>query len=173
MKLRGTKVILFMLVVFLAPFVKAQVSKNDIKELLLVQGINNVDQKASDLFNAYYSSTDTKLQDWGMAAGESAVSGICMGLNQSRTAGYKNTSWMPGFVQDWYQQSFASDVVLSKAFTWQKVWRDMDYATDRMAYEDLKRLFKNDSYKAAAVQFVVKNIAAALIRNEMKSGRLF
>ena len=174
MKLRGTKVILFLLYVCIAaPLIRPQVTKDDIKELLIAQGMENVGHKASELFNEYYASHRVTNYDWGKAAGESALSGICMGLNQSRTANYSNVSWMPAAVRNWYNNSFSSDLLFSKAFTWQKVWREFDYASDRMAYNDLKYLFKNNSYKAAALQFIIKNIAALIVRNEMKNGRMF
>lgn len=173
MKLLRTKVILLMfLVCYAAPIAMAQVTKGDIRELLLAQGMDNVNQRAEKLFGEYYSSHRVTGGDWTKSLGESALSGVCMGLNQSRAAGYTNISWMPSFLKSWYNNSFSSDNVYSKSLTWQKVWRELDYASDRMAYEGLRNLFKDNTLKAAAVQFIVKNIAGFMVRNEMKSGRL-
>ncbi len=172
MKLRGTKIFIYLAILSLAPCVIAQVTQDEIKELLIVQEIKNVDQRSKDLYETYYSGTEIGTLDWGKAVGESAASGICMALYQSRTAGYKNLSWMPDFVRSWYTQSFASDNVYSKIFTWQKIWRETDYAADRTAFDAFRHLFKNNYFKAAIAHFLVKNFTAMMVRNEFKSGKL-
>ena len=172
MKLKEIKIILSLLVIAAAPLITAQVTRDDIKELLAVQGVNNINERADKLFEAYNSSLDVEAIAWGKAAGESAFSGICMAMHQSRTAGYNNVSWMPGVLQDWYKVSFATDNVYGKSLTWQKIWREMDYTSDRIAFDEIRRLFKNNYFEAVIAHFLVKNITAALVRNEFKSGRL-
>lgn len=172
MKLSYLKIILFLIVLVASPILNAQVTRDDIKELLAVQGAKNIDENADKLYEAYTSSLEFDATDWSRSAGESALSGLSMAMHQSRTAGYKNISWMPGFMQDWYKISFATDNVYGKSLTWQKIWREMDYTTDRIAFDEMRRLFKNNYWEAVIAHFLVKNLTAFMVRNEFKSGRL-
>ena len=150
----------------------AQVTQDNIKQLLVIQGVDNPNAQAEYLYNRYTETKQHSLLELGQAISESALSGISMGLHQSRTAGYTNTGWMPKFMQDWYSSTVKTDNVYGKSLTWQKIFREADYMSDRLAYEDLDRYFNGKWYLAALTHLLVKNISGMMVRNEMRSGKL-
>jgi hypothetical protein len=164
--------IILIAVIIISSFANAQITKDNIKQLLIVQGVENPDAQAEGLYNQYTEGKQFDMLQLNKALGESALSGISMGLYQSRNACYQNVSWMPKFMQDWYSTTIKTDKVYGKSLTWQKIWREADYVSDRQAYEDLNRFFDGKWYLAAATHMFVKNLTGAMIRNKMSSGRL-
>lgn len=150
----------------------AQLTKDDIKEILALQGNQvtaNIDEQAEYLYDRYTEKTSYKTEDAVTGFGQSILSGISMGAHQSKTAGYTNVSWMPKFMQDWYGVTKKTDDVFGKSLTWQKIWRESDYVNDRNGYSDLNRFFGNKWYLTLASHLFVKNASAAFIRAKMRS----
>lgn len=164
--------IILIAVIILSSFANAQITKDNIKQLLIVQGVDNPDVQAENLYNQYTDNKQFDMFQLNKALGESALSGISMGLYQSRNACYQNVSWMPKFMQNWYSTTIQTDKIYGKSLTWQKIWREADYMSDRQAYEDLNRFFDGKWYFAAITHLFVKNLTGAMIRNKMSSGRL-
>jgi hypothetical protein len=164
--------IILIAVMIISSFANAQITRDNIKQLLVAQGVDNPELQADNLYNQYSEGKSFDMMALNKALGESALSGISMGLYQSRNACYKNVGWMPKFMQDWYSAALKTDKVYGKSLTWQKIWREADYIGDRMAYEDLNRYFDGKWYFAALTHMFVKNLTGAMVRNKMSSGRL-
>lgn len=150
----------------------AQLTKENIKEILALQGTQvtaNIDEQADYLYERYIENTSYKTKDAVTGFGQSILSGISMGAHQCKTAGYTNTGWMPKFMQDWYGVTKKTDEVFGKSLTWQKIWRESDYVNDRNGYNDLNRFFGDKWYLTLASHLLVKNTAAALLRAKMRS----
>jgi hypothetical protein len=97
-----------------------------------------------------------------------------MGLVQSRNSYYpKNISWLPQFMQNWYMDKPGVNNIFGQFFTWQKIFRETDYMSDRLAYDDLNRFFEGKWYLAALTDIFIKNLTGAMIRNKMNSGNFF
>ena len=149
----------------------AQITEDNIKQLLIVQGISNPESRAKDLYNEYTENKQVDLSVLNTALAESALSGVSMGLNQSRNSyTTKDIAWLPKFMQSWYMNSCGTDNIFGKFFTWQKIFREADYMSDRLAYEDLNRFFEGKWYLAAISDIFIKNITGAMIRNKMNTG---
>jgi len=151
----------------------AKVTREDVRELLRLQGVENLEQAADMLYQKYLDAEKGKTGDLEEGIGKSAVSGISMGLYQSRNGCYTHTSWLPGFMQDWYKKTVTTDMILGKSLTWQKVWRETDYIADRAAFNTLSDYFGDQWYFAVISHMIVKNTTAELIRHKMKYGRFF
>ena len=108
------------------------------------------------------------------AVGFSTISGISLGSHESFTFGYRHTGWLPEFMEDWYQWRPNTDAVFGKTFTWQKVFRSMDYATDRAAWNKWKQTWRVRTFwswetlGAFGSHFIVKNTFATFVRDRMK-----
>jgi hypothetical protein len=164
--------IILIAVIIITSIGNAQITKDNIKQLLIAQGVENAESQAASLYDQYTDNKQIDVLQLNKALGESALSGISMGLYQSRNACYKNTSWMPKFMQDWYSINVKTDKIYGKSLTWQKIWREADYMNDRLAYEDLNKFFDGKWYFAAVTHMFVKNLTGAMIRNKMSNGRL-
>jgi hypothetical protein len=151
----------------------AQITKEGIEQLLIAQGIDNPKPQAEALYNQYTDNKQFDIMEMNKAFMESAVSGICMGFYQARNFKYKNVGWMPQFMQDWYSTRMKTETIFGKSFTWQKIWRESDYMTDRLAYEDLNRFYNNKWYLTAITHLVLKNLSGSMIKNKMRIGQLF
>lgn len=109
----------------------------------------------------------------------SSSSGISLGAHESRTFNYTNTAWLPGFIEDWYNYKVNTDAVFGKIFTWQKIFRDLDYATDRKAWEswklvcNVKKVVSWQFLEAFVFHWAIKNTFATLIRDKFKHGQFF
>ena len=150
----------------------AQITPKGIEQLLIAQGIDSPKAQAENLYKQYTENRQLNIMELNKALAESAVSGICMGFFQARNFKYKNVEWMPGFLQAWYSTSMNTENVFGKSFTWQKIWRESDYFFDRIAYEDLNRIYDNKWYLAALTHMVIKNLAGTMIKNKMRVGNL-
>jgi len=108
------------------------------------------------------------------AIGWSSGSGISLGAHESFTFGYKYSGWMPKFMTDWYNSRPNTDAVFGKLFSWQKIFRDADYAFDRRAWDGWKNVFKVKTIwswnflLAFVSHWGVKNFTATLIRDRFK-----
>lgn len=146
-----------------------QLTRDDIREILVLQGqTETVNESADSLYQRYISKTSYQTYDALSGFGQSIISGICEGAHQSKTAGYSNTGWMPKFLQDWYGTTVKTDNVMGKSLTWQKIWREADYITDRNGYSDLNRFYGDNWYLTLVSHLVVKNSMALLVRSSMK-----
>jgi hypothetical protein len=167
------KAILIITAVVLASAVSfAQLTKDDIKEILALQGAqtsSNVEEQAEGIYEKYIENTSYKTEDALSGFGQSALSGLSMGAHQSKSAGYTNVGWMPKFMQDWYGVTKKTDEVFGKSLTWQKIWRESDYMNDRNGYSTLNRFFGDKWYLTLASHLLVKNTVGALVRAKMRS----
>lgn len=113
------------------------------------------------------------------AIGMSSLSGFSLGIHESYTFGYTHDKWMPKFARDWYQWRPNTDAVFGKVFTMQKVFRDVDYAADRTAWNEWKKVFHQTKFfswetlGAFGCHFLVKNTFATFIRDKMKHDKWF
>ena len=96
-----------------------------------------------------------------------------MGAYQSRTANYKYSVWLPQFFQEWWKIKPNTDLVMGKSFSWQKVFKEIDYIFDRKGYENFNRFFGGKWYYTYITHTFIKNLSAALVRHKFKYGRVF
>jgi hypothetical protein len=155
----------------------SQITKDDIREVLILEGYRDgveLQAQADLLYASYLDKVSYRISDLAEGAGYSFLSGLGLGAYESRTFGYKHTSWMPGFMQTWYKASPAiggePDYTL---LSWEQVWREVDYASDRAAYTKLKIFFHNKWYLALLTHWIIKNTAATMVRDKMKYDRFF
>ena len=108
------------------------------------------------------------------AVGMSALSGVSLGMHESYTFGYTYDKWMPKFMSDWYEWRPNTDAVFGKVFTFQKVFRDLDYAADRTGWNEWKKVWHQEKFfswetlGAYFSHFLVKNTFATFVRDKMK-----
>jgi hypothetical protein len=172
---------LLFLFFFLAPAANfAQLSRDDIKEILIIQGTSpaGLESKASGLYEAYIDKTSFRQDDIPLNTLSSFGAGFMMAMHQSNTGLYKHTEWLPGFMRNWYSQSLVDvktekDGVFAKTFTIQKVFRELDYYQDRLAYENWNRFFGSRFYFTFPVHWIIKNFSASIFKHRMKYGKFF
>jgi hypothetical protein len=164
-----------LILIIICSVCKAQITENNIKQLLIAQGIDNPATNAEILYNQY--TENKKFDDIAIlnkALGESALSGLSMGFYQTRNAwNHKDIGWLPKFMQNWYMDKPGVNNIFGQFFTWQKIFREIDYMNDRLAYEDLNKFFEGKWFLATITDMLVKNLTGAMIRNRMSMGRLF
>jgi hypothetical protein len=150
----------------------AQVSQNDIKDILMLQGKSDIEceVESKELYNKFLDLHAYQTEDLLLGVGLSAASGAALGFYESNAFGYKKTAWMPEFMEDWYYKSMnhRTDGVFAKTFDWQKVFRNIDYITTIAGYNTLERYFAGKWYYAYAVYWISKNITSTLVRDKMK-----
>lgn len=153
----------------------AQLSQEDVKEILLIEGYQteNLDKETEELHRKYLDKISYNHTDLLTGIFTSSLSGISMGAYQSRTANYQYSDLLPKFVQQWWVIKPNNDMVLGKAASWQKVFREIDYIYDRKAFENLSRFFGGKWYYSYITHAFIKNLSAALIRHKFKYGRFF
>lgn len=171
------KYLIILIILFSIP-VHSQVSKQDVKDLLLVQGsfdISDIEVQSEYIYNQLLEIKSYKFSDFLYAFGMSAISGISLGAYESNNfGGYDQIDWMPEFLQKWYMNStLIGKEPNYKLFNWQMVFREVDYISDRIAYEKLNVFFKNQWYWAFLVNWVVKNTFATITRDQFSSDRPF
>lgn len=156
----------------------AQLTKADIKEVLILQGSQAPEYESIVLYRKYLEQQDNTLTLISGIIG-SAVSGVALGSHESFTFGYKESGWLPDFLEDWYNYRPNTDAVFGKTLTWQKVWRDVDYASDRYAYNKWKLLYRAEDFfswqtlLAYITHWTVKNTFTTLIRDKFKHNEFF
>ena len=161
----------------LIPFLSlnAQLTKQQIEEVLLLQNKNKIEiiVESEYLMDKYLAQRDPWI-DGSSAFGFSFLSGTALGAHESFTFGYKNSEWMSTSLENWYNWRPQTDAVFGKAFSWQKIWRDVDYAADRAAWNKWKQTWKVKTFwswetlGAFGSHFVVKNTFATFVRDKMK-----
>lgn len=173
-------IIVLIYLILLNCLVFAQISKDAIKTILILQGISqNIDEETEILFDKYIDFTKHDKNDLFIACGWAVLSGIALGNHESTTFGYSNSSWLPDFAEKWYNWKPQTDAVLGKTFTWQKVWRDIDYASNIAGYNKFKRFYGVKKFLSLETlysylsMFLVKNTFASFIRNKFKHNKFF
>lgn len=164
---------IFLLTALLSTISFAQLSKEDIKEILIIQGGDEsayMDEQVNDLYEKYSEKHSYQTTDLAMAVGYTAASGFSQGSYESYTYSYDNTSWMPGFMQDWYAKRVTGDEIFGPSLTFHKIMRSADYMSDRLAYNQYKRYFNGNPLLATAAQFVVKSFTRYMTLNKFRTG---
>lgn len=144
----------------------------------MLQGSQSPEYDSIILYDKYLSEQDNTKILTGAIFG-SAVSGVALGSHESFTFGYKDSGWMPKFMQDWYNWKPQTDAVFGKSFTWQKIFRDVDYISDRYAWNKWKMVFKAKEFfswqtlLAYASHWTAKNLFATFIRDKFKHDTFF
>ena len=155
--------------------VNAQLSCEDVKEILIIQGetTNNLDKEAEVLHQKYLDRISYHEQDLIDGIYTGVISGVCMGAHQSRTANYLHSNWLPGFVEDWWTIKPQTNMAFGKVASWQKVFREADYIYSIKEYNNLNRYFGDKWYYTIPASAFIKNLSASLIRHKFKYGRFF
>jgi hypothetical protein len=162
----------YLIYILLSTITFAQVNKETIRTVLELQGEVN-ESKVERLYSLYLEKTSCNTNDFFLAYGLSAFSGVCLGSYESKNYGYTHIGFLPQFLQDWYRVENNSDKVFGKSFTWQKVFRDLDYIADRQAYQYWIRFFGDKWYLSFMAHWIVKNTFATLIRSKLKYDTYF
>lgn len=148
-------------------------TEEQIRLVLELQGSQYPEAETMILMDKYLE----RASDWKTlvgAVGMSSLSGVALGSHESFTFGYRYSGWLPEFMEDWYKWKPQTDAVFGKAFTWQKIFRDIDYAADRVAWNKWKQTWKVKTFwswqtlGAFGSHFVVKNTFATFVRDRMK-----
>jgi len=154
-----------------------ELTKDQIQLVLELQG--NIDKDAIPpatelLYSRYLDRETFDVPALASAISLSSLSGVSLGFHESYTFGYTNDKWLPGFVQDWYEWRPETDAVFGKTFTFQKVFRDIDYISDRSAWNNWKKVWNVKKFwswgtlGAFVTHFTVKNTFATFVRDKMK-----
>lgn len=172
------KLKVILITIFIANLSFGQITKDDIKDVLLLQGLNDyteIEAQSQLLYEQYIEKVSYNFSDLAEGFGYSVLSGISLGAHESNSFGYRNTGWMPKFMRDWYEstQGVYSNTVFGDMFTWREVWKQVDYIADRNAYQSLNKFFEQKWYLALITHWVVKNTFATMIRDKMKHNKLF
>lgn len=152
----------------------AQVRKDDIKEILMLQNISeeDLDAQTNLLYDQFTEKVSFRLSDLLDGALYSSLSGLSLGAYESNTFGYKNSGWLPKPLHDWYnsRMGYKADYNL---LSWQFFFREADAVTDRLAYDKFLRFFKNKWYFAIISHWIVKNTFATMTRDQFRFGKPF
>lgn len=144
------KYLVIPIILFSIP-IRSQVSKQDIQDLLIVQGsfgMTEIEGRSEYIYNQLLELKSYKFTDFIYAFSTSALSGVALGAYESNNfGGYDQIDWMPEFLQDWYRNSSTPNKEPNyNVFNWQMVFREADFIFDRLAYERLNVFFKNQWY---------------------------
>jgi len=150
----------------------AQVSQEQIKEVLVLQGSQTPDAESLILYQTQGDRFSYRTLDLLNGLLLSACSGVSLGAHESADFGYTHDEWLPKFAQHYYEWRPVTDNIFGKVLTWQKVFRETDYYADRKSYQALKKYF-NNAYIAYPVYWIVKNTFATLIRDKFKQDQWF
>ncbi|MBI9070753.1 MAG: hypothetical protein JEY94_04105 [Melioribacteraceae bacterium] len=163
---------------FLSLTLQAQVTKSDIRDLLVLQGFSDlaeIEAQTSVIYDSYLDKISYNFGDLLAGVGYSALSGVSLGAHEAHQFGYKKIDWMPKFMQDWYKSSDRAlpQSVFGDFFNWREVFKQFDYVADRNAYESLNTFFKQKWYFSLVTHWVVKNTFATIMRDQMKHEQPF
>lgn len=170
------KILIFFILFFIPIF--PQIKLNDIEQLLLLQGKSKEEAKleAVYLYNKFEQQNKPNIFTTTLY---SSLSGFSLGFHESYTFGYKYYKWLPKFMQTWYEWRPNTDLVFGKIFTFQKVFRDIDYAFDRIGWNNWKKIYnvKNIISFNTLLAFIthtgIKYTMATMIRDRMKHDKWF
>lgn len=99
-----------------------------------------------------------------------AVSGISFGAHEAYAFNFKYSGWLgDNFIQDWYKWRPQTEAVFGRIFTWHKVWREVDYATYILSYENFDKFFGGKWYLSYPTTWIVRNTFATMIRDKFKT----
>jgi hypothetical protein len=172
LRANGYNIFFLLLVLFLTASVSyAQMTKEEVFTVLSLEeysGTNNA-KEIDVIYERYLNLVSYKPNELLEGLGYSALSGIGLGSVESSEYGYQKSGWLPVFLKDWYNNSPRGDgAPMYQLFGWQEVWREVDYASDRAAYESLKLFFGGKWYYAMLVHWVIKNTFATIVRDKFK-----
>lgn len=156
----------------------SQMSRQEVLSILSLEDYSQVqdpEMQLDNIYNRYLDQISYKVPDLLEGIGFSVLSGISLGAYESNNIGYKYSGWLPKPLRDWYNNSlrqgnWAPDYRL---FSWQMVWREIDYASDRSAYESLKLFFRGKWYWALLAHWIIKNTFATIVRDRFKHDEFF
>lgn len=98
------------------------------------------------------------------------TSGISFGAHEAYAFNFKHSAWLgDNFIQDWYRWRPQTEAVFGRIFTWHKVWREIDYATYRLSYENFDKFFEGKWYLSYPATWIVRNTFATIIRDKFKT----
>ena len=165
-------IIILFFVLILMPYVSyAQMTREEVLTVLSLEnydGVNNT-QAVDMIYENYLNLVSYKPNDLLQGIGYSALSGVGEGAVESNEFGYTKSGWLPGFLKEWYDSSPVNNGNPDyQILGWQNVWREVDYASDREAYESLKLFFRGQWYYALALHWIIKNTFATIIRDKFK-----
>lgn len=163
--------ILFILL-FFSSYQIAQITKDDVKIVLELSGCND-ESKIEKVWQCYKELSSNNKDDLLKGLGFSALSGIALGAYESSVFNYSHSEFLPGLMRNWYENRITSDGVFDKSLTWQKVWREVDYSTDRTAYNYFQKFFGDKWYLAIMSHWILKNTFATIIRDKMHYNEFF
>jgi hypothetical protein len=146
-------------------------TKEDVLTILSMEEYNGIGSTndIDIIYERYLDQVSYKPVDLIEGIGNSILSGFSLGAEESREFKFNHSGWMPEFLQDWYKSPpYKSGNLLYQFFSWQEVWHEIDYVTDRNAYEMLKQYFRGKWYFALLVHWVFKNVSATIIRDKFK-----
>ena len=168
-------IIFILLLFFPAIAAYAQLSQEDVKDILIIQGYNpdNINEEATELHKKYLDKICFKQEDFLNGIADAALSGISMGAQQSRTANYTHSNWLPGFIEQWWTIKPRTDQTFGKVLSWQKFFRETDYIFNFSSYESLNRFYGGNWIFSLITSTFIKELSASLIRHKFKYGRFF
>ncbi len=169
--------LIIMILLLFTGMLSAQMTKNEVRKVLILEGMwntENFETHVDKLYGKYLDRISFKTTDLMQGVGYSILSGISLGTYESHIFGYKNSDWLPGFLKSWYNDSprIGSEPVYG-IFNIQTIAHEVDYLSDRIAYEKWKRFYRGKWYWALLTHWVIKNTFATLIRDKFKHNDLF
>jgi len=173
----------FWIIFLLAISLNAQVTKSDVKEVLEVymDYVNSgiCELEVEKVYDLYMEKQQFNTQTGINAALWSTAAGVSLGAYEAYLFGYTKTQWLPKPIAEYYKWRPQTDAVYGKSLTWHKIFRSIDYSSDRAAFNNWKRFFGVKSFlswnqlAAYLVHFTVKNTAATIVRDKFKFNEAF
>ncbi|MDR3626037.1 MAG: hypothetical protein P4L45_04360 [Ignavibacteriaceae bacterium] len=146
-------------------------SKEEVLTILSLEEYNGIGN-ANDIdiiYERYLDQVSYKPNDLIAGIGNSILSGFSLGAEESKEFKFTHSGWLPAFLQDWYNSPpYKNGNFLYQFVSWQEVWHEVDYVTDRNAYEMLKQYFRGKWYFALLVHWLFKNVSATVVRDKFK-----
>jgi hypothetical protein len=172
MRLISSKAIVLVFVFFLiSSALYAQMTRDEVLTILSLEeynGVNN-ENEVDIIYQKYLDMVSYKPNDLLTGIGYSALSGVGLGAVESSEFGYQKSAWLPKILKNWFDSSpRIGGQPMYQIFGWQEVWREVDYASDRAAYESFKLFFGGKWYYALLVHWLVKNTFATVVRDKFK-----
>jgi len=175
------KIIFFIL--FLTNLVTAQVTKNDVKEILDLYGkyihTGMCELEYEKVYEMYITQEKYDINIFYKGFTSSTLSGISLGAYESYLFNYKHSEWLPKPLENWYNWRPQTDAVFGKSLTWHKIFRATDYSFDRTAFNNWKKFYGVETFwswnqlAAYLTHFTVKNTFATIIRDKFKYNEVF
>lgn len=162
------KYLLFFLLLTTTVF--AQLDQNTIKEVLILQGIQeDVDAKSVLLYNKYIEENSYQTPDLLKGIGTAVSSGFFLGVFESNVFNYTYPHLKDGALKDYLTWNSPTDKIYGKLFYPQKIAREGMTLSSRASLNYLKRYFKT-MWIAYPVWWIVHNTTATVYRDWAKHG---